>query len=179
MHRRGVGRMGTLNAPQVTRFARTTRSAGATRRLGQRLGARLQPGDVVALIGELGAGKTQFVRGVCRGAGVADAEVSSPTFAIVATYRGRLLVNHADLYRIGGEDELHATGFHDLVGGAGATVVEWADRVPGALPRERLEIRLAHDEGNKSLRHLAVAGLGARHAELARWLAPRRRSPPR
>jgi tRNA threonylcarbamoyladenosine biosynthesis protein TsaE len=129
----------------------------------------------VALVGELGAGKTQFVRGLCRGAGVPDAEVSSPTFAIVATYRGRLQVNHADLYRIGDDDELYATGFHDLVGGPGATVVEWADRVPGALPRERLEITLAHDARSPGVRHLAIAGVGARHSALARALRPRSR----
>jgi tRNA threonylcarbamoyladenosine biosynthesis protein TsaE len=167
--------MGKVIDPGPARFVRTTRSAAETRRLGERLGASLQPGDVVALLGELGAGKTQFVRGLCRGAGVPDAEVSSPTFAIVASYRGRLPVNHADLYRIADEDELHATGFHDLVGGAGATVVEWADRVPGALPPERLEIRLAHDDVDPSTRHLAVLGVGPRHAALARLLTPRRR----
>ena len=130
-------------------------------------------------MGELGAGKTQFVRGLCRGTGVPDAEVSSPTFAIVATYRGRLQVNHADLYRIGDDDELYATGFHELVGGPGATVVEWADRIPGALPRERLEIKLAHDARSPFVRHLAIAGVGARHSELARALEPRRRKPRR
>jgi tRNA threonylcarbamoyladenosine biosynthesis protein TsaE len=170
--------MGPLSRPEVARFRRITRAPGETRRLGERLGARLAPGDVVALVGELGAGKTQFVRGLCRGAGVPDADVSSPTFAIVATYRGRLLVNHADLYRIGDDDELYATGFHDLVGGPGATVVEWADRIPGALPPERLEIRLAHDPALPGLRHLAITGVGTRHAQLARGLAPRvRRSP--
>jgi tRNA threonylcarbamoyladenosine biosynthesis protein TsaE len=169
--------MGKVNEPGAARFARTTRSASATRRLGERLGALLAAGDVVALTGELGAGKTQFVRGLCRGAGVPDAEVSSPTFAIVATYRGRLPVNHADLYRIGDGDELYATGFHDLVGGAGVTVVEWADRVAGSLPRERLEIGLAHDASDPRVRHLAIGGVGERHARLARALAPRLRKP--
>ena len=171
--------MGKVIRPEVARCRRTTRSAGATRSLGERLGRLLLAGDVVALLGELGAGKTQLVRGLCRGSGVPDAEVSSPTFAIVATYRGRLPVNHADLYRIGGEDELYATGFHDLLGGPGATVVEWADQVPGALPRERLEIHLAHDAHDPRVRHLAIAGVGARHAALARALAPRRRKPRR
>ena len=166
--------MGQVKEPVVARFVRISRSAAATRRLGERLGERLRPGDVVALLGELGAGKTQFVRGLCRGAGVPDADVSSPTFAIVATYRGRLPVNHADLYRIGDEDELHATGFHDLVGRAGATIVEWADRFPGALPRERLEIRLEHDPGHPSSRRIAISGFGDRHAGLARVLAPGR-----
>jgi tRNA threonylcarbamoyladenosine biosynthesis protein TsaE len=171
--------VGKVSGPEVARCRRTTRSAGATRSLGERLGRLLSAGDVVALVGELGAGKTEFVRGLCRGAGVPDAEVSSPTFAIVAVYRGRLQVNHADLYRIGDDDELYATGFHDLVGGPGVTVVEWADRVPGALPAKRLEIALSHDERSPCVRHLAIAGMGARHAALARALGPRRRKPRR
>jgi tRNA threonylcarbamoyladenosine biosynthesis protein TsaE len=165
--------MGQVSEPATVRIARTSRSAGETRRLGERIGRQLREGDVVALEGELGAGKTQLARGICRGAGVPDGEVSSPTFAIVATYRGRLPVNHADLYRLGDEDELHATGFHDLGGRVGATVVEWADRFPGALPRERLEIRLAHEPGHPSARRLLISGYGERHAGLARALAPR------
>jgi tRNA threonylcarbamoyladenosine biosynthesis protein TsaE len=159
----------------TVRVERTTRSASETRRLGERLGRLLGPGDVVALSGELGAGKTQLARGICRGAGVPDDEVSSPTFAIVATYHGRLPVNHADLYRIGDADELHATGFDDLLAGGGASVVEWAERFPGALPPERLDIRLEHVEGRPSARRMAVTGTGARHAALAQALAPRRR----
>jgi tRNA threonylcarbamoyladenosine biosynthesis protein TsaE len=156
---------------------RVTRSARATFELGVRLGAALGPGDVVALVGELGAGKTQLVRGICRGAGVPDAEVASPSFAIVATYHGRFPLHHADLYRLADEDELYATGFSDLLGGEGPMLVEWADRMPGALPAERLEIRLAHDETSPSVRQLAISGTGARHAELARRLAPRGRRP--
>ncbi|HYG69573.1 MAG TPA: tRNA (adenosine(37)-N6)-threonylcarbamoyltransferase complex ATPase subunit type 1 TsaE [Anaeromyxobacteraceae bacterium] len=150
---------------------RRTRSARETFRLGARLGALLRSGDVVALVGDLGAGKTQLVRGACEGAGVPAGEVSSPTFAIVATYHGaRLPVHHADLYRIGDEDELYATGFFDLVGGEGATLVEWADRVPGALPKERLELTLGHVEDAPDDRIVKAAGTGARHAELARAL---------
>ena len=167
--------MGTLSAPELARVSRRTRSAAATRALGERLGRLLRPGDVVALVGDLGAGKTQLARGLCRGAGVADGEVSSPTFAIVATYRGRLPVHHADLYRVGDADELHATGFQDLVGGEGAAIVEWADRIPGALPEDRLEIRLDPVDGEPSSRDVALTGRGARHAALARALAPRRR----
>jgi len=152
--------------------ARTsTRSARATHALGQRLGKLLEPGDVVALIGELGAGKTQLVRGACAGAGVDEGIVSSPSFAIVSTYRGRIPVHHADLYRIADEDELYATGFGDLVGGDGALLVEWADRVPGALPPERLTVELAHGR-RASDRAVRIEGVGRRHAELARRLAP-------
>ena len=153
----------------------TTRSARATAALGERLGRLLRPGDVVALLGELGAGKTQLVRGICRGARVPDREVASPTFAIVASYGGRIPIHHADLYRIGGEDELHATGFFDLLGGEGAVLVEWADRVPGALPQERIELRLEHDLRRHLVRHITVQGTGERHAALARRLSARQR----
>ena len=149
---------------------KTTRSARATRALGERLGSLLRPGDVVALVGELGAGKTQLVRGVCEGAGVPEHEVSSPSFAIVASYHGRIPVHHADLYRIADEDELYATGFGDLVGGDGALLVEWADRIPSALPRERLTIRLVHDARRPDVRHVEILGTGERFAELAERL---------
>ena len=107
--RRGVGAMGPLARERERHEARrTTRSARATFALGVRLGELLEPGDAVALVGELGAGKTQLVRGICQGAGVPEREVASPSFAIVATYRGRIPVHHADLYRLADEDELHA-----------------------------------------------------------------------
>jgi tRNA threonylcarbamoyladenosine biosynthesis protein TsaE len=170
-----MGAMGPLAAEAERHEARrTTRSARATVALGVRLGELLQPGDAVALVGELGAGKTQLVRGICRGAGVPEREVASPTFAIIATYRGRIPVHHADLYRLAGEDELHATGFSDLLGGEGALLVEWADRIPGALPAQRLEVRLEHDDRRPSTRHLTICGTGARHAALARELGERR-----
>jgi tRNA threonylcarbamoyladenosine biosynthesis protein TsaE len=152
---------------------RTTRSARATYDLGARLGRMLEPGDVVALVGELGAGKTQLVRGLCHGALVPEADVASPTFAIVAAYRGRIPIHHADLYRVADEDDLYATGFADLIGGEAALLVEWADRIPTALPAERLEIRLEHDDLAPNVRHLTVVGTGARPAELANRLRPR------
>jgi tRNA threonylcarbamoyladenosine biosynthesis protein TsaE len=130
---------------------------------------------VVALEGDLGAGKTELVRGACAGAKVPPAEVSSPSFAIVATYRGRIPIHHADLYRIGDEDELYATGFGDLVGGEGALLVEWADRVPGALPEERLTIRLGHHRTLPAVRRIEVIGVGARPAALGEALLARAR----
>jgi tRNA threonylcarbamoyladenosine biosynthesis protein TsaE len=149
----------------------TTRSPEATRRLGRKLGRLLRPGDFVGLIGELGAGKTLFVRGVAEGAGVpADEYVASPTFAIVNLYRrGRLPLQHADWYRIESADELYAIGFHDLVGGDAATVVEWADRVPDASPQERLDVYF-EVAGPRSRRILMVAR-GARAEEIVRHLA--------
>lgn len=164
--------MGTVSgAPRRVVKRLTTRSARATWRLGERLGLALEPGDVVALIGNLGAGKTQLVRGACAGAGVPADDVSSPTFAIVQTYLGRLPVHHADLYRLADLDELHATGFMDLLAGEGALVVEWADRVAGWAPEEALVIRIEEVEGRPNARHLTLEGTGARHAALAERLA--------
>jgi tRNA threonylcarbamoyladenosine biosynthesis protein TsaE len=158
-----------------------TRSARATHALGVRLGRLLEPGDVVALVGDLGAGKTQLVRGACAGAGVRPEDVSSPSFAIVATYAGRIPVHHADLYRIGDEEELYGTGFGDLVGGEGALLVEWADRIPTALPSQKLTLTLRHDGREPDVRHVVIEGVGDRHAELARKLgaAPGSRSKPK
>ena len=159
--------------PAAQRFSarRTTGSARATWQLGRRLGAALRHGDVVALIGDLGAGKTQLVRGACAGAGVEQGDVSSPTFAIVQTYRGRLPFHHADLYRLADLDELYATGFMDLPGGDGALVVEWADKVQGWAPDERLEIRMAEVARRPGSRRLTITGTGPRHAALAEVLA--------
>ncbi len=164
-------------APAHTLGHRVSRSAAATRAQGRRRGTQHRPGDVVALEGDLGAGKTELVRGACAGARVPLEEVSSPSFAIVATYRGRLPVHHADLYRIVDEDELYGTGFGDLVGGEGALLVEWADRIPGALPRERLVIRLSHHPTEPSSRRIEVEGLGERSAELGRRLLQNRPRP--
>ncbi len=166
-----------IRQAETDRFTKTalSRSAAATRALGRRLGTLLRPGDVVALEGDLGAGKTELVRGACAGARVPASEVSSPSFAIVATYRGRLPVHHADLYRIADEDELYGTGFGDLVGGEGALLVEWADRIPAALPPERLALRLSHHPTAPSSRRIEVEGVGERAAELGRMLLGQRR----
>ncbi len=120
------------------------KTALATRRLGNKLGALLQPFDFVALLGDLGAGKTLLVRAVAKGAGVPEGErASSPTFALVHVYRGgRVLLQHLDLYRLGGADELFALGFDDLLREPAATLVEWADRAAEALPGDRLEVGL-------------------------------------
>jgi tRNA threonylcarbamoyladenosine biosynthesis protein TsaE len=113
-----------------------------TRALGARLGTLLRAGDFVALIGELGAGKTLLVRGAAEGAGAKGA-ASSPTFALVNVYRGGpVVLQHLDLYRLSGRAELFALGFDDLIAEPAATLCEWAERAGSALPPDRLEIRL-------------------------------------
>lgn len=139
-----------------------------TEALGEALGRALRAGDFIGLVGDLGAGKTRLARGIARGAGVADDAVSSPTFAIVQTYRGRLPLHHADLYRLGDADELHATGFFDLQESEGAMMVEWLDRVPEAAPRDRLLLTLTPIDENR--RWIQATGTGERSgALLAAW----------
>ena len=157
-----------MSTPTVTRIVRSE-SPDETHRLGVKLGELLQPGDFIGLIGDLGAGKTHLVRGVAEGAQVPRSEVASPTFAIVYPYRGRIPLYHADLYRIADYDELYATGFLDLIGGDGAVLVEWLDRVPEAAPREylRLTLRPVGDEA----RELQAEAFGSRaSALLGAWL---------
>lgn len=120
-----------------------------TQELGRALGAVLQAGDVVALIGPLGAGKTAFAQGVARGLGVpAEARVASPTFTIVNEHHGRLTLYHIDLYRIGDASELDEIGLYEYLNGDGVCVVEWFDRVPEAQPRERLEVMFEPGPGD-------------------------------
>lgn len=153
-------------------FSASLASPAATRALGRRLGALLEAGDCVALEGDLGAGKTLFARAVCEGAAVPkDVHVASPTFALVNVYEGgRVRLVHADLYRLAGPDELYAIGWDDLVAGGGALLVEWAERVPGALPPERLRVQLAHG-ARASERLVTLSGDGGRGAELVTRLA--------
>lgn len=140
---------------------RTTRYVEETEAIGEELGRRLEAGDFVALVGDLGAGKTAFVRGLARGLGVPpEAQVSSPTFAIVNAYQGgRLPLLHADLYRVKDAEELYDAGWYDLLESGGAFVVEWFDRVPEASPPEWLEIRF---EKIHRGRELTFIGHGAR-----------------
>jgi len=147
-------------------------SAEDTLALGAKLGKLLQPGDFVGLIGDLGAGKTQLVRGVAAGANVPTAQVGSPTFAIVYPYVGRLPIYHADFYRLESYDELYATGFTDLVAGDGAVLVEWLDRIPHAAPPELLLMRFRTPDAKRpEVRTISAQAFGPRHTTLLRdWI---------
>ncbi len=111
--------------------------------------ADLQPNDVVALIGDLGAGKTHFVKGVVAGCG-SDAAVTSPTFTLLHEYRGgRLPVFHFDFYRLESRTEAERMGFEDRLEERGVAVIEWADRFPELLPARTRWVRLATGEGTE------------------------------
>jgi tRNA threonylcarbamoyladenosine biosynthesis protein TsaE len=128
----------------------------ATRALGRKLGAALRPGDFVALIGDLGAGKTALVKAAAEGAGAEPA--SSPTFALVNLYRGPVPLQHLDLYRLAGPAELFALGFDDLLAEPAATLCEWAERAGAALPPDRLEIALDHAGADARTARLHATG---------------------
>lgn len=112
---------------------------------GRRLGTLVEPGLVVGLIGELGAGKTQFVKGVCAGALVpSDEMISSPTFVLIHEYQGRLPIYHFDTYRLPSAAAFAGLGVDEYFEGDGVCLVEWADRFVECLPDEWLEIRFVH-----------------------------------
>ena len=113
--------------------------AAATRALGGRLAAVADAGDLVCLVGELGAGKTQLAKGFAAGLGVTDV-VASPTFVLMAEYEGRLPLFHLDLYRLDDAADALAGGLLDDRQATGVTLVEWAERLGAALPAARLDV---------------------------------------
>ena len=117
-------------------------SAESTEAAGERLGATLGPGAVVALTGELGAGKTCFVQGLVRGLG-ATVRATSPTFVLVNQYSGRVPIHHVDAYRTDSMAELLDLGLLEMVGGEGVTVIEWADKLTPLLPPDAVHVHIA------------------------------------
>ena len=118
-----------------------TRSADDTAATGERLGRTLEAGTVVAVTGELGAGKTCFVQGLVRGLGVAT-HATSPTFVFVNEYRGRVPVHHVDLYRIERLDDVEGLGVPSLFDRESITVVEWAERLGPLLPPDAVRVHI-------------------------------------
>jgi tRNA threonylcarbamoyladenosine biosynthesis protein TsaE len=132
-------------------------SVEQTEAIAVELARTLAGGECVALYGELGAGKTQFVRGLVRGLGGEARSVSSPTFVLLNVYEsGRLKVFHLDAYRIHGADEFEAIGFAELLEQGGVVVVEWADRVERMLPVRRTNVRITTIEQDS--RRIEISG---------------------
>lgn len=127
------------------------------------LGQKLQPGDVIALEGDLGAGKTTFTKGLAEGLEVRKT-VNSPTFTIIKEYQGRLPLYHMDVYRV--EDSFEDLGFDEYFEGEGVTVVEWAHLIKEQLPEHLLTVYIFHD-GEQS-RKLVIKPIGPRYVELCK-----------
>ena len=119
-----------------------TNSPAETRALGCHLAAQLRPGDVLLLLGDLGAGKSELTRGIARGLGVSS-PVASPSFTILNVYdEGRIPLYHFDWYRLNSAEELYEMGMDEYLGGDGVAVVEWPSRCPEAVPEKHLEVRI-------------------------------------
>lgn len=123
-----------------------TNSAEETEQLGERIASKLKGMEVIALFGGLGMGKTAFTRGLARGLG-ADDVVSSPTFALVNEYSGRVPVYHFDMYRVTSWDDLYSTGFFDYLD-TGVLIIEWSENIEGALPENALRITISRGESD-------------------------------
>jgi tRNA threonylcarbamoyladenosine biosynthesis protein TsaE len=144
----------------------TSRSAAATRAVGRSLGRAATPGTLLALTGPLGAGKTQLAKGVAEGLGITTV-VNSPTFVLMNEHVGRLRLYHVDAYRLDEPDEALAAGLFDERQAGGVTVIEWADRLDGYLPIERLDIAITPDPRSGDRRTLRWRAHGRQHAALA------------
>jgi tRNA threonylcarbamoyladenosine biosynthesis protein TsaE len=134
-------------------IVRTSLEPNETESIAAAIGAMLTPGDVVVLTGDLGAGKTTFVRGLARGLGVTIG-VKSPSFAIHLRYPGRIALHHLDLYRLSDARDLAELGLEDVLEQEGVTAVEWGERLGAWLPERALHIRLEDLGGTKRRLHI-------------------------
>jgi tRNA threonylcarbamoyladenosine biosynthesis protein TsaE len=122
-----------------------SQSTSETIRIGKQIGSQLHPGDVVALVGELGTGKTHFIKGLASGAGVKRSRyITSPSFTLIHEYHGKIPFYHIDLFRLKTEKEAEGLGLEEYIQGGGITAVEWADKIPTHLPQEMLWIKICH-----------------------------------
>ena len=152
-----------------------SRSALETRRWGKRLGRLTEAGDIIGLIGELGTGKTTFVRGMTEGLEVGrEAWVRSPSFTLINEYLGRLPVYHIDLYRIESRAELETLNLRDYLFEDGVSIVEWFEHLPVGEVKEFLEVRITY--GTDSNRELAFSPHGERYETIVHDLNSLNRS---
>ena len=135
----------------------TTTSPRETELLGERLAQQLKGGEVLALFGGMGMGKTAFTRGLAHGLDVQE-PVSSPTFALVNEYAGRLPLYHLDMYRVTSWDDLYSTGFFDYLETGGVLVIEWSENIEEALPENTVKIIFKRGNGEND-REIEIEGL--------------------
>jgi tRNA threonylcarbamoyladenosine biosynthesis protein TsaE len=133
-----------------------TRSEAETEALAAELATAFRGGEVVLLSGELGAGKTVFVRGLARGVGADPEEVASPTFVLLTRYRGRLTLHHADLYRLAGGGDERELGLEELPGPRGVLAIEWAERLTVQPWDPALAVRVTLEHAGDDLRRVRI-----------------------
>ncbi len=149
-------------------FTLETFSPEETVRLGHKLASVLEKGDVISLSGQLGAGKTIFVKGVASGLEVKE-EIVSPTFLLLRTYQGKLPLYHFDAYRIKNKNEFNEIGLEEFLFGEGVSVIEWGEKVKPVLPKEFLDIKFFHTD-KQDLRKLVITANGQKWIDkLYQW----------
>jgi tRNA threonylcarbamoyladenosine biosynthesis protein TsaE len=148
-------------------WSAASRTPAETRAIGSQVGELLCPGDVVCLAGPMGAGKTTLAQGIAAGLGVGE-PVCSPTFTLIQEYPGRLPLWHVDAYRLRGAAEALDLGLDEFVRLGGVTLIEWPERIGGALPGERLDALLSMGEGDE--RQIRFRSHGERASEIVRAL---------
>jgi tRNA threonylcarbamoyladenosine biosynthesis protein TsaE len=146
-----------------------TSSIAQTRALAAALAELARPGDLFLLVGDLGAGKTAFTQGFGAALGVQE-PITSPTFTLARVYRGRLEMNHLDVYRLAQLDEVMDLGLQELLDGDSVTLIEWGDVVAPALGADSLEVRIGYGAGDDD-RTIALTPIGTRWAARTRALA--------
>ncbi|HEY3167836.1 MAG TPA: tRNA (adenosine(37)-N6)-threonylcarbamoyltransferase complex ATPase subunit type 1 TsaE [Candidatus Binatia bacterium] len=146
-----------------------SKSSRQTMGWGRKLAKLVQGGEIIGLVGELGTGKTCFVRGFAEGLEVGkDAWIRSPTFTLINEYHARLPIYHIDLYRIGARHELEGLNLREYLYSDGVSLIEWFENLPAADADEFLEIRIAHGGGSK--RQLTFVGHGERYEKIVQKL---------
>ena len=140
----------------------TTGSAKETRELGKKIARHLRGGEVLGLFGQLGSGKTTFVKGLAQGLGVKKNAVSSPSFVLMREYKGKIPLYHFDLYRIKKPAELCDIGYEEFVFGKAVTAIEWAQKMQGLLPKDYLRIEFSFLKPKKRSIKFSVRGKGPR-----------------
>lgn len=137
-----------------------TNNVSETEALAEKLGAAVPSGSVIAMFGDLGAGKTAFTRGFAKGMGI-DCDVSSPTFALVNEYRGaQKILYHFDMYRISGWDDLYSTGYFDYLDTGNCLIIEWSENIEAILPEDCIRVTITKTE-NFTERNIEITGAEA------------------
>ena len=136
----------------MKRFDLISKSSEETLHIGRIIGETLNGGNIVALTGELGAGKTCLTQGIAKGLGVSEEYyVTSPTFTLINEYPGRIPLYHMDVYRLADSGDLEDMGYEEYFYGDGVVVIEWAEKVDDILPREALVVHLEYVDANKRM----------------------------
>lgn len=145
-----------------------TNNATETEELGRKLGEALKGGEVIAMTGDLGAGKTTMTKALAKGLGIDD-HVTSPTFTILNEYEGRLKLFHFDVYRIDDIEEMYDLGFEEYIYGDGVSIIEWSNLIKEILPDDTINIEILATDDEK--RNIKISGRGKKFDNLSKELS--------